>query len=418
MARPRVQPHPVRVTVVRYLDAEGRPVRKGTEGARHVVTQSDSYYAVLYTGGVKRRVPLKTTDLRGAWVALDALQKRLEREGAGIVDPTLAAARRPIAELVEEWVRSVRNSGVAEKRVTDLRSRVLRLVTLAGWRRVTDMTADSLRQALAALATVMDRHGPSSRGRGRGPKTRNHYLSHARQFAEWCVEGDRLLRNPFRSVRPVSTEEDIRHARREPTDDEVRRLFDYLPTAPVRIGTSGPQRLLAYQLAMSTGFRAGELRRLVRASFALDGVPTVTVAASFSRKKKRSATQQLPAWLADELRAWLAKGGGLWTSWTRTGSPGLCLRADLEAAGVERTKPAADGVTPLHLDFHSLRGWYISRLADQPDISPKTLLELARHSDSNLTLRIYAKRSESGIGHAVDSLPRPGAIKPTKGGKE
>jgi len=71
----------------------------------------------------------------------------------------------------------------------------------------------------------------------------------------------------------------------------------------------GPDRAMAYRVALGTGFRAKELRSLTPASFDLDAdPPTVTVTAGYS-KRRRQDVQPIRPDLAELLRPWLAKYG-------------------------------------------------------------------------------------------------------------
>ena len=74
------------------------------------------------------------------------------------------------------------------------------------------------------------------------------------------------------------------------------------------------------------------------------------------------------------------------------------IRVDLEAAGIAYETPS--GV----VDFHALRGCYISHLVSS-GASVKTCQTLARHSTPSLTIGIYAKASLHDISGAVDALP-------------
>ncbi|MGA8350584.1 MAG: hypothetical protein WB773_22525 [Isosphaeraceae bacterium] len=74
------------------------------------------------------------------------------------------------------------------------------------------------------------------------------------------------------------------------------------------------------------------------------------------------------------------------------------LAIDLKAAGIE--PESNSGI----VDFHALRGTYISHLVSS-GASVKTCQTLARHSSPVLTIGIYAKASLHDIAGAVESLP-------------
>jgi integrase len=388
----RRTPRPFRPRVVRYHAPDGKRCRSTDPGAVKSVEQTDTWYAKL--GGDK--VSLETTDEGRAW---EELRRRLRRraEGhAGLADDVTDAARRPLVEHVEDWLGTL---AVAPGRIPLLRYRVTHLASLAGWTALPQITRDSCARALARLLSEEDL----------APQTRNDYLSAVKQFCRWAVESEppRLARSPLLGLRRISIEADIRHARRVPTDAEIAALLAYLHGAKAkrRRGMTGPQRSLGYRLLMATGFRAGELRSLSRQSFDLDR-GAVTVGAAYS-KRRRQDVQQLPAWLVTELREWFAGGGGCWPFPARC--PGRVLKADLAAAGVAYVLPGPDGA-PLFLDMHALRHWYVSFVANQPGVSPKTLQALARHSSAALSLKVYAHAQAADVREIVNAIPPVGPV--------
>jgi hypothetical protein len=74
------------------------------------------------------------------------------------------------------------------------------------------------------------------------------------------------------------------------------------------------------------------------------------------------------------------------------------LRSDLAAAGI--AVETDEGL----IDFHALRGCYISGLVSG-GASVKTCQTLARHSTPTLTIGVYAKASKQELAEAVGSLP-------------
>jgi hypothetical protein len=80
------------------------------------------------------------------------------------------------------------------------------------------------------------------------------------------------------------------------------------------------------------------------------------------------------------------------------------LKIDFEAAGIPYVVPGPDG--PLHADFHALRHTYVTMI--QENATPKTAQELARHSDSRLTIGRYSHSDMSQRAATVNQLPLPG----------
>lgn len=436
----RPEHRPRRKTVTRYEDASGKRCRKGDPGARKVTTRTASYYLFLppkEPGGRREEVPLGTADEAVAWKrARDVLDAR-HKEELGILDDRSRQAARPIAEHLEEWLAAVAAGDVSPGRVDMLRSRVSRLVALAKWKRAADIRASSCQAALKALAEpdVVRGRGSAGAGRGASAQTRNHYLAHARQFTAWLFAEGRLSSDPLANVKPLNVAVDRRHDRRCPSDEDVRVLFDHLQGGQphclprVRRGMSGPQRALGYQVQMCGGLRAGELRRLTRASFDLERGEVRITARSDKARKRRS--QALPRWLCDRLRDWFAQGGECWGRFPAS-KPGSLLVADLrraragwmaEATGKAREareKSATcayevqteDG--PQYLDMHAWRHWYITQVASTDGISPAVLQSLSRHADPRLTLGTYSHARRDQERAAVDQLPDLGAARPAK----
>jgi integrase len=389
----RRQPRPFRPAVVRhYTDATHKTRCKSTDpGATPRKERLDTFYAKV--GG--KKVSLGTQDEGQAWERLRVLLRRRAEGRAGLRDAYADHAEKPLADHLREYLAILKAKGTGEAQRSKLASEIPLVSAEAGWTLPPDVDADSFRLALGRLA---ERRDLSAR-------TQNQYLAHVKQFTRWLARSGRLPADPLDGLSPRPVEEDLRHERRCPTDEEVGRLLAYLalPTAKVRKGMSGPQRALGYQVAMAAGLRAGELSGLDRQAFDLDA-GTVTVRAAYDKRRRR-VTLPLPPWLVAQLRAWFAAGGGCWPFPRKAGS---VLLRDLTAAGVAYTVPGPDGA-PLFFDFHSLRVWYCTRLAEQPGIDVKTLMDLCRHSDPRLTLRVYAKGNADRRREAADRLPQPQA---------
>jgi integrase len=156
------------------------------------------------------------------------------------------------------------------------------------------------------------------------------------------------------------------------------------------------------RLALGTGFRAKELRRLTVEDFDFNAAqPTITVRACYS-KRRRKDIQPIKRSLAELLKDYLAD--------KPADAPGLAmpegtnvarmLKADLRVAGIDSTD--SDGRT--NLDVHALRHSYISLLA-LAGVAPKALMDLARHSDISLTMRYYSHTAVADRARSLEALP-------------
>ena len=161
---------------------------------------------------------------------------------------------------------------------------------------------------------------------------------------------------------------------------------------------TGPDRATLYRVALGTGFRAAELASLTTASFRLNSEPPTIVCEAAYTKNGRHAEQPIPDALADLLAPWLhtrVLDRPVFKMPRRTAP---MIRVDLAAAGI--AYETASGV----IDFHALRGTYISHLVSS-GVSVKTCQTLARHSTPSLTIGVYAKASLHDIEGAMRSLP-------------
>ncbi len=429
MAR-HATPKPVKKKTTRHVAPDGKRCASTAPGAVKYVTTSETYY--LRLGG--DYVPLGTADLSIAWKRLHEVLAVRHAEDLGITSPATKQAGRAVGDHVAEWLAAVEAGGCEAKRLAMLRTRLARLIDLAGWKRIGDIRRSSLEVALARLRAEPTGHtgrDEDGEARGRSAQTSNHYLGHARQFARWLHAEGRLPADPLAGMKGVSVETDRRHDRRSPSDEEVRVLFDHLHgrlgTPKVRSRMSGERRALGYAVSMSTGLRADELRSLSPAS--LDLVAGTIRLKARRAKNRRRTLLALPRWLCDSLGSYLAAGGELWEPFPEAW-PGRLLKADLAAARSawlsasaspeERAAreespvcvyevPSEDG--PLFWDFHALRHWYITQIAGMDGISPSTMQALARHSDPRLTLKIYAKTRQDGVRDAADRVKVPGMEK-------
>jgi integrase len=386
---------PIQVTISRFVHPKtGERVAKSFPGAKRIVEKSETWYAWIHG----KRVALDTTDEGKAWENLRAMLRAEKESAAGIRDTYTEAAGKPLSEHITAWIETVKDSGSSEARLALLESRINYLAKLANWKRLSDLTPESCLSALTKISKQIYAHTELTRS----AQTRNHYLSHAKQFARFLWETKRLREHIFLRLRPINVELDRRHDRRAPSSAEIAKLFAHAPLQPFRSHMTGIQRVLGYKLAMATGLRASELRSLTRESFDLDN-KVVTLRAAYD-KRGRKVHQPIPDWLRDELREWFDAGGGLWSGFPKI-NPGRILQDDLKRAGIAYEIQGPDG--PLFFDFHALRHWYVTQLANLPSISPKTLMTLCRHSTPSLTMKVYAKARTQDLENAVSQMANP-----------
>jgi hypothetical protein len=157
---------------------------------------------------------------------------------------------------------------------------------------------------------------------------------------------------------------------------------------------TGQDRSWLYTLAIYTGLRRSELQSLTPESFSLDASPPTVSLPGRDTKNSDDATQPLPFHVIPALRSWLETKPSMTPLFPPDRNSSLMIKADLKAAGI----PADD------FDFHGLRHCYVSQIV-QTGASVKDAMELARHSDADLTFNRYAHTRLEDLSRIVDKLP-------------
>ncbi len=99
--------------------------------------------------------------------------------------------------------------------------------------------------------------------------TCNAYLRSVKSFTRWLWKEGRTASDALVGLSGFNTEIDRRHQRRELSVDEIRLLLAFVESyTDQNHKLAGPDRAMLYRIALSTGFRASELRepnaRIVR----------------------------------------------------------------------------------------------------------------------------------------------------------
>jgi integrase/recombinase XerD len=371
--------------------------------------------------GRLRRVPL-SIDKRAAQAMLDQIVKRVEREKAGLVDPTEEQRKQPLSKHLADFKKYLSNKGVTPKQVRECTSQLQKMIDERKWKFIGDISAATAMEFLGQL-----------RNNGLSVQTHNHYLKAAKQFTRWLVRDSRSPCDPLKHISRLNVRTDRRHDRRALSQEEFTLLVDATRKGKQVENISGQDRAMLYVLAAWTGFRKGEIGSLTRRSFDLDGdPPTATVDACYS-KHRREDTQVLHPELMRQLQEWLATKNFLSPDqplFPISGQvPGgierktekMVLR-DLEAARDRWLNDAKTVVEfqrrlksdflcycnhdGLFADFHSMRHLFITSL-ERAGISPKMAQTLARHSDIRLTLGVYTHVELNDQTMAIATLPGP-----------
>jgi integrase len=398
------------------------------------------------------------TDAVSSQQRLAELIRKNERRESGASDPFEEHRRRPLLEHLDDWAENLRNRGCRQSHVRATTGCVRRILLACNFQRMGDISASQLERYLASLRTgpartVLDRtkdaytkaevaavlgidrsavtalvrrHRVEASGNGKARrypratvetlrekrdrgiaiKTSNLYLSGMKAFCNFLVDDDRMAANPLAHVEGQDPQLDRRHDRRLLDKGELGRLIAAAAKSTVDFrGLRGRDRAMLYRVACTSGLRASELSALCPKDFDLDA-PIVSLAAIYTKNKK-PVVQPLTADVAEMLEEYLAgraAGKQIWSgTWFQRAAD--MLRIDLEAADIPYIIQGPDG--PLYADFHCLRHSFIG-LLDRSGATLKEAMQLARHSDPKLTMRIYGKARMNDLAGAIDRLPNLG----------
>lgn len=371
----------------------------------------------------------ETTDIeippRSNQRAYRIARAKAERMAAEKEKSLLAAATDgALLELLDQFESHQNALGNSRRHVAQTIEQLKRTFDACGWASPGDIDGSS-------LAAYLDRLG---REKGRAPRTLNAYLAAAKTFCGWLVAERVLAVNPIAYLRKRNEDVDRRRERRAFTLEELELVAAAAEAGGPFDGIPGAARAAAYWLAAYTGLREGEIANLTLRDFQLDlEQPIVEVPA---RRSKRRKLDRLPLhpFAAGKVKDYLATldtislsaplfqmlypGGGV----RRVGD---ALKADMKAArdawiakatGAERARRKASDFLAYqdskgwYADFHSLRHAFITLLA-QAGVPFNQIVELARHSDFNLTRRVYTHLGLDDITRAVSALPTPAGEK-------
>jgi hypothetical protein len=125
------------------------------------------------------RKPL-SVDKTAAKAMLNEIVKRVEREKAGLVDPTEEQRKRPLSRHIEDFQAYLRNKGVGPKQVGETMRMVKRMVTKCKWRLIAHISASGALEFLGGL-----------RRDGLSAQTYNNHLVATKHFTRWLVRDRR-----------------------------------------------------------------------------------------------------------------------------------------------------------------------------------------------------------------------------------
>jgi len=356
-----------------------------------------------------------TTDYATAERIAARLETEVIRRQNGEIDAKAERyakeVRRPLSEHLADFRQYLQDKQNTPKHVDLICSRVGKLIDDCKAEHIGDLTDAAVMAAIGAMKVG-----------GASLQTCNHYIRGIKQFSRWLKLQRRTPDDALAALAGFNVETDRRYVRREMAPDELFELLRTVETyTTANHNMPGPDRAMAYRVALGTGFRAKELRSLTPASFDLDSdPPTVTVTAGYS-KRRRLDVQPIRQDPAELLRPWLAKYGRDERPFAAMPeATARMLRDDLEEArrrwlqdaktDAERAeRERSDFLKHIDgdgrvLDFHGTRHTYVSAIV-AGGASVKTCQELARHSTPTLTIGRYSHARLHDLTAALDALP-------------
>jgi integrase len=385
------------------------------------------YYKVKLADGTwKERVGF--TDRRATEEQAVREQREIDRAEVGLVDAYRSTREARLQDLVRAFVDSLAARRRAGRYVTGIKEQLALVLQVTGARTLPDLTMQAIE---AFLARLVRGELPATRrltGDGRrvlrkpaSMVTRDRYVEAIRGFGAWLVASDRWAAHPWSRLRREARESDRTMQHRALTADELQRLTDVAevrcvqqwvrgsakggghknadPRLVDRIRAQGWARGTLYLFAGYTGLRLNECRQLRRGDLVLDGTEPHVVVRAATAKNRREQRVPLVHGVVERMRehlrrqsaAALATEGRILDAsapvflFTRGDSLRQALRKDAEFAGIGLHNDAGHRLT-----FHGFRASTATLLA-RAGVSVAVAMRVMRHSNADLTLKVYAK---------------------------
>ena len=368
------------------------------------------------------------TDKRASLEMGERLERKSARRAEGLTDPMDEHMRRKIGDHLADYIAKVRAGNRDARYVSQLESRVRRIIKGTGVKRLQDLDPVKVGRLVAGLRI---------KGRSLSGMTRNEYVGSIRAFTRWAVEARRIAVDPLASLKRAERRAVTRtHPRRALSMDEVGRLLDATQRRPllelltVRTGPRkgeqtanvrpdwqaravrlGHERRHCYLIAVWTGLRRSEIGALRWRDIDLDGaLPRIRLRAE-TTKSRRADTLAIHPELAEALREARPERAEPDTLVVSTVPSMRVLQADLKLAGIEYGNRTIG-----YADFHALRST-LSTMMAAAGMSQRVRQAHMRHSDPRLTENTYMDESLLPVAEELSQLPAiPSPDEPDPGG--
>lgn len=311
---------------------------------------------------------------RRAW---QEFQTRQEQIDAGLITADTDRMKLPVPELNKRFHDNLRHLRRDPDHITISEGMLRRMIDLGGWRRLGDITVDSVTRVLAMLEA-----------QGAGVSYRNKFIKRIKALVNWIIPDG--MTSSLKKLKQISEKGAKRsRARRAATVDQQHALLSL--DLPV-------DREMSYALAVLNGLRRNEVRKL------REGHLDLTAAIPFLKVKKKNDEKDVWEYVPLHpyvLHLFRRRMPKMPDAPVVKAVPDVeTLKKDWKRAGVEFVN--ADG---LRLDYHALRHTFLSTL-DLTGASRATKKKLTRHANEDVTDG-YAHAELAEMLAALQRLPSP-----------
>ena len=323
-------------------------------------------------------VTLHTTVKEVAALRLKEIHEDAQRESVGLIPAafTRKAMRRPLAELFEEYLESVRKNGRSRDHVRIVQMRFLALAKGCKWSCMADVTARGF----------IDWRNAQTKYEAR---TLNNFFEAARAFFNW-VDRSYEIPNPLKRVEMLAVPVRYPQGPRAFTEDELEKLF----------AVARPKRRLFYRLLAFSGLRRKEAKQLRWSDVHLDENPGLFLRPE-ATKARRADWLPILSVLVPELCAARPEEKFLKPDtlvFPRGVANPYTLRRDMVKAGIplqdKLDRPAG---------IHTFRRTFVSQLQKR-GVPSRVIMQLARHKSLRLTDWTYTDTTKLPLKKGIESL--------------
>jgi integrase len=322
-----------------------------------------------------REVALHTSVKEVAMKRLKEIHEEAQLEDAGLISPGYIrkAQKRPLLELLEEFLADVRKRERTKDYIDCLKMRIPTVLEGCRWSTHGDVTSKGF----------LDWRDAQTRYARR---TLNHFLSDMKAFLNW-MERTYEIKNPLKRIQKLSVPTNS-DGPRALTEDELGRLL-----------AAAPRRSLFYRLVAFSGLRHKEARRLLWGDVRLEGNDPGFSLRAEATKSRRPDRLPIISDLVTPLRVARPAFATAQTPVFYRGVPNITtLHRDIARAGIAEK----DGLGR-SIGFHTFRRTFISQLQKR-GIHSRVIMQLARHKSLRMTDLTYTDTTLLPLREGIESL--------------